>query len=121
MRLRPLTVLAVLALLGARVAHGGAAGGPPPPPAAGAPRVEAPDSPRVAVAEFLELSRRGRYEDAARYLWLASEQVSRGADLARRLRAVLDRHLWIDVQRLSPGPEGDGTDGLPEGTDALGA
>ena len=81
----------------------------------------APDSPRACVGDYLELARKGRYQDAARYLWLTPEQATRGAELARRLKAVIDRHVGGDASRLSSSPEGDVADGLPEHTDAIGA
>lgn len=100
-----------------------AADTPAPQPSATvvAARADAPDSPRACIAEYLDLARRGRYTDAARYLWLTSEQESRAAELARRLKAVLDRQLWIDLDRLSPGPEGDASDGLAPNTDSVGS
>src|SRR5690349_16640098 len=117
MRLSPLTVLAVLAapVFAAETA---------PPKATAAPaataRADAPDSPRTAVGEYLDLARRGRHEDAARHLWLSSDQQAQGPELAKKLRAVLERHAAIDIDRVSPGPEGDATDGQPENTDAVG-
>jgi len=80
-----------------------------------------PDSPRTALSEFLELARRGRYDDASRYLWLASEQQASGPDLARKLRAAIERSTAVDLERVSPGPEGDVSDGQPEHTDVVGA
>ncbi len=43
-----------------------------------------------------------------------------GPELARRLRAVLERHLDVDLDALSPASEGNLHDGLPEGVDAVG-
>lgn len=80
----------------------------------------APDSPRASLAEYLNLCRAGRYADAARHLNVAEEQRARAADLARRLKAVLDRHLWLDLDMVSPRPEGEERDGLPRGTEELG-
>ncbi|HSN98143.1 MAG TPA: mechanosensitive ion channel family protein, partial [Candidatus Nanopelagicales bacterium] len=79
------------------------------PAAEPAPEPEAPDSPRASVREFLHLAREGRYEDAARYLEVPPRV--NGAQLARRLRAVLDRHMWIEPNELSPLPLGDPRDG----------
>jgi MscS family membrane protein len=89
--------------------------------AAAEPTVEAPDSPRASVRSFIELAAvKGDYEAAARYLSLPSGEAGRGPELARRLRAVLERRLDIDLDALSPLPEGDAHDGLPEGVDKLG-
>jgi MscS family membrane protein len=80
----------------------------------------AQDSPRASVGQYLELSRSGRYDEAARYLDLRSAaQKARGAELARRLTAVLDRHVWIDLDALSPLAAGRADDGLPRGTDEV--
>jgi MscS family membrane protein len=110
--------LAVLVLLAAPASAAETAS---TPSAAAPARIDAPDSPRAAVSEYLGLARRGRYEDAARYLWLASDQEARGPELARKLKAVLERHLWVDVEKLSPVPEGDVSDGLAENTDSIGS
>jgi MscS family membrane protein len=120
-------LLAAGLLAGIHVAGLGAAAAAVPSPAGvtaspPAPAVEeaAPDSPRAAVAEFLDLARAGRYEDAARFLDLRGADDRRAALLARRLKAVLDRHLWIDLDMVSPRSRGDDSDGLPAGTDQLG-
>lgn len=91
-----------------------------PSPAPAAEAQVAPDSPRAAVTDYLELCRKGDYASAARYLALRPGQAERGADLARRLKAVLDRRLWIDLEGLSPSPAGDESDGLPGGVDEAG-
>lgn len=79
----------------------------------------APDSPRAAVAAFLELCDHGRYEDAARYLELPRGRTSDGAELARRLDAVLDRRVVLDLDAISPLSTGDTHDGLPKGVDRI--
>lgn len=97
---------------------------PPPSPAhpLGAPVEQmAPDSPRASLTEYLNLCRGGRYAEAARYLSVVETQRDRAAVLARRLKAVLDRHLWLDLDVISPRPEGDDRDGLPRNTDEVGA
>ncbi|MFT3776519.1 MAG: hypothetical protein QM820_65090 [Minicystis sp.] len=77
-----------------------AAAQPKPAPAAITPApapapVEpgAPDSPRASVKRFLDLCRVGEYAEAAVYLDLAEAQKPEGAQLARRLKAVLDRQI----------------------------
>ncbi|HEX7121232.1 MAG TPA: mechanosensitive ion channel family protein [Gemmatimonadaceae bacterium] len=86
-----------------------------------APPVDvSPLSPRYAVRQFITLTRAGRYEEAARYLDLPESQTAVGAELARRFKSVLDRHLWIDFERISPLATGDTADDLPPGVDELG-
>lgn len=70
-----------------------------------------PRSPRAAVADFLNLTKRGQFEAAGQYMGpgLAAD---RRAELARRLKAVLDQRLWIEVDDLSPLASGDTADGL---------
>ena len=77
------------------------------------------DSPRAAVAAFLELTRASRYAEAARYLDLAPTRAGAGPGLARRLRAVLDRHLGFDLARVSPVSAGRQDDELPPWTDEV--
>jgi MscS family membrane protein len=79
-----------------------------------------PDSPRAAVAAFLELTGKARYEEAAVHLLLDDAKRARGPELAERLRAVLDRRLPLDVEAMSPSSEGNRDDGLPAGTESLG-
>ncbi|KYF74619.1 hypothetical protein BE11_11260 [Sorangium cellulosum] len=78
----------------------------------------APDSPRASMRQFFELSRAGEYAEAARYLDVPPG--ANGAELAQRLKAVLDRHLWLDVDSLSPLPLGDAQDNLGAGVEQLG-
>jgi MscS family membrane protein len=91
-----------------------------PDPATGDEAQVAADSPRMAVMEFLDLCREGDYQAAARYLALQPAQRERGAELARRLKAVLDRHLWLDLEALSPASTGEESDGLPGGVEEIG-
>lgn len=93
---------------------------PPRPQAPEATVETAPDSPRASLEEYLELCREGDYASAARFLSLQPAQLSRGPELARRLKAVLDRDLWIELKNISPAGTGDETDGLPAGIDQVG-
>lgn len=88
------------------------------PPAESAESAVAEDSPRAAVASYLDLCRTGEYAAAARYL--SAEKGVDAAGLAERLKAVLDRHLWVDLEALSPASEGRAGDGLPVDTDEIG-
>lgn len=85
------------------------------------PAQVAPDSPRAALDEFLSLANSGDFGSAAAFLDLAPDQRSRGRDLAERLKAVLDRHLWIDLEAVSPLSGGDLEDGLPEAFEQVGS
>jgi MscS family membrane protein len=81
-------------------------------------------APRQAVRSYLEACRTGEYAEAAEYLNLSglppAERQSAGPSLARRLKVVLDRNLWVDLEALSKEPEGDPDDGLPAGIDRVG-
>jgi len=81
----------------------------------------APDSPRAAMTDFTRLTRSGDYAKAARYLDLSSVDAGDGPLLAKRLREVLDRHLWIDPDKLSPDSHGDSDDGLVGDREELGS
>ena len=74
-----------------------------------------PRSPRVAVEHFLVSARRGDFDAAARTLGDGGT-----AERARRLKAVLDRHLWIELDLMSPAAVGDTTDGLAPDLEQLG-
>lgn len=92
-----------------------------PTPTPAPPSEVAPDSPRSAVAEFLALTRAGRNAEAARFLDLPPGLRDQGPSIARRLKLVLDRHLWIDVPALSASPAGSKDDGLPPELEEIGA
>jgi MscS family membrane protein len=81
---------------------------------------EAPDSPRASLRAFLDFTRRGDERAATRYLALGSDHGARGPELARRLRAVLDRYLDVPLDAVSPLAEGDARDELPPGVDSIG-
>ena len=125
-----LRIAALLAVLVALFASPAAAqpkplGGPPAPAAdAGAPEPEAaPDSPRASVKRFVEACRSGDYEGAARFLDAPPSRANDSASLARKLKSVLDRRLWDDVDLpalASPYSSGNTTDKLPPGVDELG-
>ena len=82
------------------------------------------DSPRGAVVGYLAASRAGNYERAAQYLDLSEltmeERSERGTLLARQLKFVLDRKLWIDTEAVSGHPQGSLDDGLPEDRERIG-
>ena len=85
-----------------------------------APVEVATDSPRAALSQYLDLCRAGEFAKAAAYLDLPAGAEQRGAVLARRLKAVLDRHVWFDLDAVSPKSTGNPDDGLPAGSDQLG-
>jgi MscS family membrane protein len=71
------------------------------------------DSPRVSVSIYLDACHRGDYVQAAEYLELLPNEAARGPALARMLKAVLDRHLWIDLETISADSGGNRNDGAP--------
>jgi len=81
-------------------------------------------TPRSTVRGFLAAARARNFERAANYLELrnlpAGLDEREGPQLARQLKVVLDRVLWVDVDVLSTSPEGDPDDGLPSARDAVG-
>jgi MscS family membrane protein len=80
----------------------------------------APDSPRASLQAYLDLGRAGEWAKAARYLALPDDQTDEGPVLAERLKAVLDRHLWFDLEAISPLSGGDEEDGLSAGVEKVG-
>lgn len=80
-----------------------------------------PGSPRASIEGFLAAARDGDFARAAHWLDpLSAETATRGAELAQRLTAVLDSHLAIDLDALSPSAAGDTTDGLHADRERLG-
>jgi MscS family membrane protein len=81
-------------------------------------------TPRTSVEGFLAVARAGDYERAANFLDLRrlpqSTVQEQGPLLARKLKIVLDRTLWIDLDELSNLPEGLTKDGLPRDRDLVG-
>lgn len=84
------------------------------------PQAVEPSSPRQSLEKYFELARDGRWSEAARYLNTENADSTRAAQLAQRLKVVLDRHLWIDLDQVSPLAEGDTTDGLRGSLDQVG-
>ena len=74
-------------------------------------------TPRSSVRGFLSSAKDRNYVQAAEYLDLRNLPPglteSQGPELARQLRIVLDRTLWIDLEVLSTNPEGEQSDNLP--------
>ena len=81
-------------------------------------------TPRSAVDGFLSAARDGDWDRAVEYLDLrhlhAAEREERGRELARELKLVLDRTLWVDLDELSDDPAGRREDGLPAQRDLVG-
>ncbi len=73
--------------------------------------------PRTMALGFVEATNKGDYEHAAEYLDLRNlprgMSAEQGPELARQLRVVLDRKLWVDINALSGEPRGQSDDGLP--------
>lgn len=94
------------------------------------PKAEIPDdeldrgTPRGAVEGFLRAASEGDFERATEYLFLgrlpADFTERDGPTLARQLKVVLDKTLWVDVGNLSRRPEGKLEDGLPAYRDRVG-
>jgi MscS family membrane protein len=97
---------------------------PSPPPAKGPEDALGRGTPRGAARGFLDAAREGDYAKASEFLDLrrvaASRRSEDGAELAKQLRAVLDKTLWVDLDDLSDEPAGNTEDGLPARTDRMG-
>lgn len=79
-----------------------------------------PGSPRAALAKFIELTRVGQYADAGQLLEVPRAREGDRALLAQRLRAVLDRHVVLDLDKVSAQDAGNLADGLPARFEQLG-
>jgi MscS family membrane protein len=82
-------------------------------------------SPFQAIRGYIEAARAADWESAAAYLDLSElpepERAAAGPALARQLKIVLDRFLWIDLELTSRLPGGAVDDGLPPALERLGA
>jgi MscS family membrane protein len=80
--------------------------------------------PRSSVERFIEAAKDGDFESAAQHLDLRNlpreMRNVQGTELARELKIILDRGLWIDLELLSNHPKGYENDGLPSYRDLLG-
>src|SRR6187402_1759263 len=80
-----------------------------------------PGSPRGAVQQYLELSRKGRFQEAGALLDVPASREAERAQLAKRLSAVLNRYVWIDLDKLSEREDGALADGLPPRYEQVGS
>lgn len=80
--------------------------------------------PRTAVAGYFSAAKTNDFKTAAEYLDLRNLPngygKNEGSDLARQLKVVLDRALWVDIDILSTDPKGHSDDGLPSYRDFIG-
>ncbi len=79
----------------------------------------APDSPRASLGSFLDLGNDGEWEKAASHLVLPESRKAEGPILAERLKVVLDKYVWFDLEKISSEPDGDEDDGLAAGVDKV--
>ncbi|MBT9556920.1 MAG: mechanosensitive ion channel family protein [Myxococcales bacterium] len=113
--------LALLALFAGLTIVATPAGAAPESPSATSTEDEAAslDSPRASLLRFLTLARDADFESAAAYLEVPPARTAEAAELARRLKFVIDRHVWFDLETVSARPGGNPDDGLPWGHDQL--
>lgn len=80
--------------------------------------------PRNAVAGFFAATNKNDMRLAGEYLDLRNLPIgfnkSDGPELARQLKIILDRSLWVEMDLLSIEPEGHKNDGLPSYRDLVG-
>ena len=80
--------------------------------------------PRTAVAGYFAAVKANDFEKAMEYLDLRNlprgYSKSDGPELARHLKIILDRALWVDMDTLSIDPKGHKDDGLPSYRDLVG-
>ena len=80
-------------------------------------------APRTCVEGFFKAARERDYERAANYLDLRNlpegMEKRSGPELARHLKFVFDRTVWIDLDLLSTDPKGHANDGLPTYRDRI--
>ena len=81
-------------------------------------------TPRTSIEGFFNATRSGDFETATKYLDLSNIpqdlQPTRGPELARQLKVVLERSLDIDPDVVSADPKGNTEDGLNASIEVLG-
>ncbi|SDJ91526.1 MscS family membrane protein [Ferrimonas sediminum] len=81
-------------------------------------------SPRSSMEGLLHAMRYGDFDQAGHYLDTRNlpDTVAalEPAELARQLKVVLDRTLWVDLQSMSNSKHGQSEDGLPSYRDLVG-
>ena len=88
-----------------------------PPTAATAGAV---DSPRAALAAYLRACEERRFDLAAQQLEHPAADAARAAQRAFRLKAVIDRYVWLKLGDVSGESTGKLDDGLPADQEQLG-
>jgi len=91
---------------------------------AGPPDIFDRGTPRSCVEGFLSYAAKGDFKNAAQYLDLRYlPRKVKGIppeELARKLKIVLDRALWLDLSSISMSPEGARNDNLPSYQERIG-
>ena len=81
-------------------------------------------SPRSTMRGYFAAARHENWDLAAEHLDLSgvpsSKRAERGPIIARQLKGVLDRTLWINLDDVNNTATGDADDGQPEGRDLIG-
>lgn len=101
-----------MALLWVSCLGGPAAGQTSPTGAAPMAHAESPDSPVAMLRAYLAAAGQGRWDVAADHLE-GGGVAARRAELAERLKGVLDTRRVLDLSLVSRTAEGDLDDGLP--------
>lgn len=79
-------------------------------------------TPRSSVLALSQALKDREFERAMNYLDMRNVPGGvrrQGKDLARQLKVISDRTLWVDVETISSDPKGHGDDGLPVHRDIL--
>ena len=81
-------------------------------------------NPRSSLEGFLSYAAKGNFEKAAHYLdmrYLPRDMKNiPEKELARKLKIILDRALWLDIENISTDPSGNLKDGLPSYREQIG-
>jgi MscS family membrane protein len=82
------------------------------------------ETPRAAVLGYFRAVNAADWEQATEYLDLRNLpgglSDADGPELARKLKVVLDRTLWVDIEALSTDPKGHSDDGVASYRDWVG-
>ena len=73
-------------------------------------------TPRSSIVGYAAALKQGNYELAMEFMdtrYVPSEVLTKGSELARELKIIAERAIWVGEDSFSDNPEGNLDDGLP--------
>lgn len=79
-------------------------------------------TPRSSINGFATALEQGNYEQAMEFMdtrYVPADVVARGPELAREIKIIAERAIWVGEDSFSDNPEGHSDDGLPAYRDLI--